>query len=315
MKKKLLIILGATSLFNSTIAQQQQPIMHPCGTVDAMEEAFKTDPELKKKFEASQAQFEIEYQKALSNTNANKITATTYTIPIVFHIMGPQVVTDQVIINFVDAVNRDYARLGSDTGNINPAFKNLYVDAGIRVALAKKDPTGKCTNGIIRHNSDSPYWTQNSPNYAYSGTGTNKWPPNQYLNVYIVDCIASTQYTCPVTTGAYLAGYTYVPGSAPSIAADAIVYLRSQLGQNSSTQSRVLSHEIGHWLNLRHTFGNSNNAYFGNTAAPAVNCGATILDDLVGDTPETKGYFSICPSTYSLDCTSLPNIENIMDYS
>jgi PKD repeat protein len=69
-----------------------------------------------------------------------------------------------------------------------------------------------------------------------------------------------------------------------------------------------LSHEIGHWLNLSHTFGSSNNPGTGT-------CGTVALNDFVGDTPETKGFFSTCPTTFSGDCTTLPNVENIMDYS
>jgi PKD repeat protein len=318
MKKQLLTIFGLTTFVFGSFAQHDSQKLMPCGTFDAMEEAFKVNPALKKQYEANQIQFETAYQQALIAKKSNlKTTATIYTVPIVFHIMGAQNITDQVIMNFVSGVNRDYAKLGTDTGSINASFKNLYVDAQIQFALAQKDPLGNCTNGIIRHNSDSPYWNQTSPNYAYTGTGTNRWPPNKYLNVYIVDCIASSTYTCPVTTGAYLGGYTYLPGSTPYTTngnmGDAIVYLKSLLGQSNPNDSRTLSHEIGHWFNLSHTFGSTNNPYFDPSNPPTT--AATCGNDNVADTPPTGGYFSYCPTTYSLDCTTLPNIENIMDYA
>ena len=316
MKKQLLTIFGLSTFVFGSFAQHADSKLMPCGTFNAMEEGFKANPALKQQHEANQIQFEKAYQQALNANNSNlKTAATIYTVPIVFHIMGNQAVTDQVIINFVAGVNRDYAKLGTDTGSINPSFKNLYVDAQIQIALAQKDPLGNCTNGIIRHNNDSPYWNQSSPNYAYSGTGTNRWPTNKYLNVYIVDCIASSTYSCPVTTGAYLGGYTYLPGSTPYTSngnmGDAIVYLKSLLGQSNPNDSRTLSHEIGHWFNLSHTFGSTNNPYFDPSNPPTT--AASCTTDNVADTPPTGGYFSYCsPST--LDC-STPNIENIMDYA
>lgn len=309
MKKQLLTILSIASLAINCFAQTDRSQMMPCGTYEAMEEGFKTNPQLKKQYEASQAQFEIDYQKELSRSKYQKTAATIYTVPVVFHIMGNQSITDQKFIDLIAAVNKDYARTGSDTGTISPAFKSLYKDAEIRFALAKRDPTGKCTNGIIRHSTDSPYWSQTSPNYAYSGTGTSRWPVNQYLNVYVVECISSATYSCPTTGGAYLGGYTYKPGSTPYTTngnmGDAIVYLKSLL---DPTDSRTLSHEIGHWLNLSHTFGNNNCT--GGTA-----CGTT---DGISDTPITTCNFGTCPASVgsnTCDPSGNVNVENIMDYS
>lgn len=315
MKKQLLTILGITTFVIGGFAQKGLKLM-PCATFNAMEEAFKADPALKQRYEASQAQFEVEYQQALIAQNSKaKVAVPVYTVPIVFHIMGAQNITDQTIINFVAGVNRDYSRQGSDTGTINPAFKNLYVNGEIQFALAQKDPLGNCTNGIIRHNSNSIYWDQNNPNYAYSGTGANRWPVNKYLNVYIVDCISGTGSPCP-PVGSYIGGYTYLPGSTPYTAngnmGDAIVYLKSLLGQSDPNDSRTLSHEIGHWLNLSHTFGNTNNPKFDPSNMPTAP--VTCSTDNVGDTPPTGGYFSIC-TTSNFDCSSPPNIENIMDYA
>ncbi|MCD6020286.1 MAG: domain containing protein [Bacteroidetes bacterium] len=309
-------MLGITTFFFGSFAQSGSKLI-PCTTFDAMEEGFKKDPLLRQKHEASQLQFEAEYQQELNKQNStSKVAAPVYTVPVVFHIMGPQNVSDQTIINFMAGVNRDFARQGTDTGAIHPTFKNLYVNAEIQFALAQKDPLGNCTNGIIRHNSNSIYWDQNSPNYAYSGTGTNRWPVNKYLNVYIVDCISGTGSPCP-PTGSYIGGYTYLPGTtwytSNGNMGDAIVYLRGLLGQSDPNDSRTLSHEIGHWLNLSHTFGSTNSPLFDPSDMPTsqVSCST----DNVSDTPPTGGYFSYCPTTYSLDCTSLPNIENIMDYA
>lgn len=312
MKKQLLFILGAAFSLSS-MAQERDPNLLPCATFDAMELGFKADPALKAKYNQVQAQLEAEYAIELNKVNsASKVAVPVYTVPVVFHIMGNQNVTDQTFINIIDYINNDFAKTGSDVSTINPSFASLYVDSEIKFALAKKDPTGKCTNGIIRHDADSPTWSQTAPAYNYSGTGANRWPVNQYLNIYIVDCISGPSNPCP-PTGSYIGGYTYLPGSAPSTAADAIVMLRNQLAQSNPLDSRTLSHEIGHWLNLLHTFGGTNNPKFDPSNMPTAQ--VTCSTDNVGDTPPTGGYFSYCPSTYSLDCTSLPNIENIMDYA
>ncbi|MBI3519725.1 MAG: T9SS type A sorting domain-containing protein [Bacteroidetes bacterium] len=307
MKKQLLLILGATALCFSSIAQRD-PNLVPCATYDAMDEVFKNDPSAKVRYNKVQAQMELEYQNEMAKVKtAAKVAAPIYTIPVVFHIMGPQVVSDQVFINFINYVNNDYSATGSDVSTISPLYSSLYVDAEIRFALAQKDPNGNCTNGIIRHDNENIYWSQTSPAYNYSGSGTNKWPTNKYLNVYIVDCIASSTYSCPVTSGAYIGGYTYLPGTyATNAAQDAIVMLRNQLAQNDPHDSRTISHEIGHWLNLSHIFGNNN--------CTGTSCG----DDGITDTPPTQCHFSTCPASAggnTCDASGNANVENIMDYS
>ena len=300
----------------SSIAQNGLKL-HPCNTFDAMEEGFKADPALRARFEASQAQFELDYAAEMSRVNsAAKVAVPVYTIPVVFHIMGNLSVTDQAFATLLTYINNDYAKTGADVGTINSAFASLYVDSEIRFALAQKDPNGKCTNGIIRHDNDNPTWSQTAPAYNYSGTGANRWPTNQYLNIYIVECISSATMPCPPVSS-YIGGYTYLPGGTPYTAngnmGDAIVMLRNQVTVSGPTDARTISHEVGHWLNLSHTFGSSNNPKFDPSAMPTGTFACST--DNVADTPPTGGYFSYCPSTYSLDCTTLPNVENIMDYA
>lgn len=305
MKKQLLFAFGAFALSLGSFAQQNLKL-HPCNTYEAMEEVFKNNPDAKSRYNLVQSQLELEYQQAISNISAQKTAATIYTVPVVFHIMGPQVISDQTFIDIISYINNDYAKTGSDVGTISSAFSSLYVDAEIRFALAQKDPTGKCTNGIIRHNSDNMTWNQSSPSYNYSGNGTNRWPTNKYLNVYIVDCISGPSNPCP-PTGSYIGGYTYLPGTwGTNASQDAIVMLKNQLAQSNPHDSRTLSHEIGHWLNLSHVWGGTNQ--------PGVSCG----NDNVSDTPLTEGHFSTCPASIggnTCDPSTNDNIENIMDYS
>lgn len=307
MKQTFLSIV-ALSLFSVSIAQNTSKLFPiPCNTYDAMEEAFSKDPNLRTKYNLIQSEMELEYKNAISTSQTGKTAATVYTVPVVFHILhqgGVENVSDADINTAMLQINKDYRKLGADIGTINPAFSSLYVDAEITFQLAKKDPNGNCTNGIIRHYDANTNWSQtNVSAYAYSGNGTNRWATNKYLNIYIVKCISSATSPCP-PTGGFIVGYTYLPGSSPGVSADAIVYRYDFLA--SGTEARSLSHEIGHWLNLTHVFGSTNN--------PGVTCG----DDVVSDTPITKGYFSTCPGSNAgpfTGCSTTENMENFMDYS
>ena len=127
---------------------------------------------------------------------------------------------------------------------------------------------------------------------------------NKYLNIWVVKNIEMES-----AIGGYVAGYTNVPGSvnsSPNI--DGITIMHTHVGSIGTgilNDSRTLTHEVGHWLNLSHTWGNSNNAGLES------NCN---YDDGVDDTPNTIGWFGTCPSP-AVSCQTLNNIQNYMDYS
>ncbi len=311
MKKQLLSLFSVCVLGGTITAQLNSGLKKiPCYTTEAMEDVFKNDPAAKSRYDLEQSQMDLEYRQAIKNQVAQKTAntaASIYTVPVVFHIMhqgGVENISDQACMDALTQLNADYNKTGADVGTISPLYSNLYVSAQIELQLAKRDPTGNCTNGIIRHYDANTNWSQtNSAAYAYSGNGTNRWPTNKYLNIYIVKCISSASSPCP-PTGSFIVGYTYLPGTWSTNAAnDAIVYRYDYL---TGLNARSLSHELGHWLNLPHTFGSTNN--------PGVSCG----DDGIGDTPPTLGNFSTCPpsaGTNTCDASTNQNVENFMDYS
>lgn len=299
MKKTIQTI--ALSLFIGGAVNAQEKVQM-CNTYDAMEAVFKADPAARVRYEAEQEKLRIatlEYEESLKN---KKMAAFQYTIPVVFHILhtyGAENISDATCITALANINNDFAKTGSDVGTIDPNFASLYINSDIKFMLAHKDPSGNCTSGINHYYNTSTDWNQSSPNYAYSGTGVGKWNPTKYLNIYIVRSICATTSTCS-SSGGVVVGYTYKPGTWSSGAAqDAFVFRASFV----SSSPRSMSHEIGHWLNLSHTWGNTNN--------PGVACG----NDGITDTPITKGFFSTCPGAPYSGCSPLENVENIMDYS
>lgn len=293
MKKLLLAFLLGLGLTSTSQTYKY------CGTDQAMNEWFLKNPAAKTAFEARQQQAKtqdsLDFLNGYSAYHAKLSAAPIYTIPVVFHVLhlgGVENISDNQIKDAVNILNRDFQKLNGDTTMVVAPFKNLIGDARIEFRLAALDPSGNCTSGIVRHIDSKTNWTGATSDYIYS------WPRSNYLNIYVVKTISS---------GA--AGYTFLPGTSPSVASDAIVILHDyvgSIGTGNAGTSRALGHEVGHWLNLPHVWGGTNN--------PGVACG----DEGVSDTPITKG-FSACPSssTSAMVCNVgvVENYQNYMDYS
>ena len=275
MKKNILALSVCLFVGGSLIKAQS---IQPCNTMDAMDQVFAKDPAAKIRYEKEQAELKSAYEAYEHSLTLHKPgAAIQYTVPVVFHIMhlnGPENISDATCINVLASVNSDFAKAGADVPTIHASFAPLYINSDIKIMLAHKDPSGNCTSGIVHHYNTNTDWNQAAQPYPYT------WNPTKYLNIYIVRSICASTATCP-TAGGVIVGYTYKPGTWPSGAAqDAITYNYQYL---SGISARSVTHEIGHWFNLSHTFGNTNN--------PGVTCG----DDGLADTPVTKGYFSTCP--------------------
>jgi PKD repeat protein len=302
MKKQLSTLALGIALSLSFSGQSQSQRIQPCNTYAAMDEYFDVNPASRKLYDQNQELLQnLVNQKAQQNV-AGKTAATVYTVPVVFHILhmgGAENVSDATVMSALNQVNSDFAKLGADANTVAAPFANLYVDSEIKLVLAKKDPNGNCTSGIIHRYDTRTDWSQGNISTNYIGL---TWDPTKYLNVIVVKQIIPTG---TVTGGGIIVGYTYKPGTWPTGALqDAIIYNYGFLtGLNNQ---RSLTHEVGHWFNLPHTFGNTNN--------PGVSCG----DDAIADTPPTKGNFSSCPSSLSgntCHSSGTHNVENIMDYS
>ncbi len=216
-----------------------------------------------------------------------------YVIPLVFHVVhnyGAENISDEQIYDAVRILNEDYRKLNADTSAIVPSFQSIAADAMIEFRLASKDPKGNCTNGIDRIQSLQTY---NGNDEAK----LNAWPQNYYLNIWVVASMKDG-----------VAGYAYYPGAVGGQLTrfDGVIILHDyvgSIGTGSPTRSRALTHEIGHSLNLPHTWGNTNN--------PGVACG----DDGIQDTPQTNGHTRCNLNAKFCNPPIIENVQNYMEYA
>lgn len=279
------------SIFLYCVSSFAQEI-NTCGTDILMERRMNKNPLIKEKRKL----MDLQPQKS-------SVLTASYNIPIVFHILhqnGPENISDDQVRDGLRILNEDFSKTNPDINQIIPSFNAIADSTRISFVLPTLDPEGNCTNGIIHYYDPNTNWDGNFSEYTYT------WDPTKYLNIYIVK-------TIDLGNGFSAAGYTYLPGSWPDGSGeDAIVMLNNYFGSIGTGNyfiSRVLTHEIGHWLNLYHVFGGSNSA--------GVDCNS---DDFVDDTPTTTGYL-LCPdsnnpSSYQVCTPGVDeNFQNYMDYS
>lgn len=236
----------------------------------------------------------------------DKLSTTKKVIPVVFHILhqgGTENITMEQIRNQVAILNEEFNRMQADT-NLGPAdFQSLGGRIAVEFRLATKDPDGNCTQGVTRTYSALTKCIENPEDAKY----VTSWPSNKYLNVWLVKAMRyQGQTTC---SGG---GYAQFPGGG-STETDGVEIRNDLIGSigTSATNTgwgnfkgRYLIHELGHWFNLIHIWGDQT-------------CG----NDLISDTPPAEASNSGCPSFpwhANNSCGSDANGEmfnNYMDYS
>jgi PKD repeat protein len=238
---------------------------------------------------------------------------TVYKIPVVFHVLhnnGIENITHEQILSGLANLNRDFRLLNLDASTVQQDFQGMPADVEVEFVLATKAPDGSCFNGVTRTFSNYSYLGDDgsgqvdeiiSNNNVYQG----QWPGNKYLNIFICGSIGGA------------AGYTYYPsGNTSTSMANGIWLLHNYLGSigtSSASHGRVLTHEVGHWLNLPHTWGSTNNPNI------PTNCDT---DDGVADTPNCIGVQSCALNSNTCNSDDAywgfnirDNVENYMDYS
>ncbi len=274
----LSVLLFASFSFAQTVKK--------CGTMEAMENYLKAHPEEAEQLKKNQAELELHANDPISS---NKTQAVTYWIPVVVHVLhqyGPENISDAQVYDAIRILNEDFQKLNADISQVVASFQGITADCQVGFRLARKDPNGLCTNGIDRIASPETY-------NGDDGSKLNKWPSNKYLNIWTA---------ANLNNGA--AGYSYFPGAGGSN--DGVMILHTYfggIGTGNYQTARALTHEVGHWLNLYHTWGNG---------SIGTSCSGS---DLVSDTPPTKGW-QTCNLTGAVCNTNVvENVQNFMEYA
>ncbi|MBX7052994.1 MAG: T9SS type A sorting domain-containing protein [Flavobacteriales bacterium] len=235
-------------------------------------------------------------------------TNDIYTLPVVVHVIhngeaygvGTNI-TDEQIVSAIDAMNDDFRHVAGTNGY------GAGADVGIEFCLASRNPSGQPTTGIVRVNGSSVANYSTMGIEASAGNGAveetvkalSTWPRDSYVNIWVVNEIENND------GGAGIQGYAYFPINNPI---DGIVILYNAFGTTGNLKSytnmnRTITHEMGHYLGLYHTF----NA----TSSCAAEADCNTAGDRVCDTPVTIQ----AASCSSPACSGTQQVENYMDYT
>lgn len=279
------VVFGICLLISFTALAQRD-----CATQVYLQEQQTAHPSLSNRVNDVEAF--IQRQKSNARLNGTS-AATILKIPVVVHVVyatAAQNISDAQVKSQIDALNRDFRRQNFDTVNTPQRFKNVAADVQIEFALATADPKGRPTNGIVRRQTSFAYWKSDDKIKHTLQGGDDAWDSRYYLNIWVGNLQSSL-------------GYSTLPGGSAEV--DGVVIAASAFGTvnvgGNYNLGRTAVHEIGHWLGLKHIWGD----YY---------CG----DDLVDDTPKQGNFTPGCPTGFRSSCsngTTGDMYMNYMDYT
>lgn len=304
MKKLLSFISSMLFLSSITIGQQ----IEKCATMHVLQKHLEQNPSVA----LNMQQLENDVAEWIEANKSKIINRTVVTIPTVFHVVyknSAQNIPTSQIESQIQVLNEDYRKANSNFSTTRAIFDTIAADVEIQFCLASKDPQGNPTSGITR--TQAPSNASFDPLFGFDNVkssstgGVDPWPTNEYLNIWVCDMSILNQ--------TFVLGYAQFPGDNP--ATDGVVLQYQHVGRTNDPQAapanlgRTATHEIGHWLGLRHIWGDGP-------------CDST---DYVADTPNAADASqSDCDKNKNTCNTEDPfwgsidppdMVENFMDYS
>jgi len=199
-------------------------------------------------------------------------------IPVVVHVVysnSQENISDQQINSQIAVLNDDFRASNSDVSSTPSEFSNVVADSEISFTLA----------GINRYSNSRAEWgTSDAVKATYPPVS-----PSSTLNIWVANI------------GGGILGYAQFPGGPAST--DGVVISPQYFGNTGYVAApydggRTATHEVGHYLNLRHIWGD----------------GRCKQDDFIADTPDSDGPNYGCPSYPTVNCRSTDMTMNYMDY-
>ena len=301
----------------------QQGNEEQCASHTLHEQLMNTDPAYAKthlQYENQVQSLVQAMQSAGNNGSQSQIFGDTLEIPVVVHVIhtgqnvgvGANISTAQ-INGAITALNDRYRKSPGTHGDA------AGVDTEVQFVLAKRDPDCNATTGIVRVNGSSVTNYANEGITAGQGSGADelavkalsRWPATDYMNVWVVTEIENNN------GGFGIQGYAYFPGVSP--VRDGIIVMNTCFGVNGTVNSwnnlnRTFTHEVGHYLNLYHTFEGDNSG--GNCPSTTNGCGSGSGDCCTDTEPHIRAA-SNCPTgTNTCTSTTWDDVQhNYMNYS
>ncbi|GAB4296311.1 MAG: hypothetical protein Kow0098_19380 [Ignavibacteriaceae bacterium] len=284
MIKNILFSLILLLTLGTTVIKSQE--LTRCGTMEVLDRLLKENPDLEQRMAAIE---QVIQHKIIENKLNPETGGVIRTIPVVVHVVyntSAQNISESQVQSQIRILNEDYRKLfGTNGWNNDP----VGADTEIEFVLASTDPDGNPTNGITRTFTTKTSFTTNDDVKKSSRGGKDPWDTAHYLNIWV----------CNLSGG--ILGYAQFPGGPSST--DGVVCTYTAFGDEGTATppfhlGRTASHEVGHYLNLYHTFQG----------------GCTAPGDYCDDTPDVSSPNYGCPTGH-ISCGSVDMVENYMDYT
>ncbi|SFT44474.1 Por secretion system C-terminal sorting domain-containing protein [Lishizhenia tianjinensis] len=339
LKSFLLVSSLLSSVSLSAQAPTEIPQIEKCGSHHLIQHKEAQHPG----YAVMADQMMTNLKSVLESSVHAKDQSTIYTLPLVFHVVynnATENIHDSLIHNQIEVLNNCFRRMNADTVNTRSEFQDLVGDVKIQFKLATVDPLGNPTTGITRTQTSIAHFMGDMASSSFmtdfysnifritddQNGGKAAWNTDEYINVWVGDLSAYANSpgngvqevllgmaTPPLshTSFANLPGMSDLEEDGvimhfKTIGANNTIPFNTSSANNTNKSGKAMVHELGHYLGLRHIWGD----------------GDCMADDYIDDTPLASSAssgscsFSLNQCWDDINGQNLPNmVENYMDYS